>query len=219
MSNIIIDLETIPNQSESAINLIASEIKAPAQMKVQKTIDDWHSGSGKYEGAKEKAIQEQYLKTSFDGGYGQICCIGVDIDGHEHCLVDAGNEDQMLAAFWDMIGCDVTSPYFIAHNAKFDLPFLWHRSIINGVAPHKFFKAYGRHNSDYYCTMEAWAGFNGKIGLDRLAKILGLGSKTEGMDGSQVWPEYQKGNIKKISDYCLDDVRLTKAIYERLTIK
>lgn len=217
--NIVIDIETIPDQSPTAKQEIAETIKHPAQMKKQETIDDWHNGNGKYAGEKDKAIEEKYLKTSFDGGYGQIICIGFDVDGSEHMLTTTGDDRDLLSNFWDIIGECKESLYFIAHNAKFDLPFLWHRSIVNSVKPAKFFKAYGRHNSDYFCTMEGWAGFNGKIGLDRLAKILKLGGKTEGMDGSQVWPEFQKGNIKKIADYCMDDVRLTKAIYERLTIR
>lgn len=219
MSVIIIDLETIPDQSPTAMQDIAETIKPPAQMKKTATIDDWHKGNGKYAGEKEKAINEKWLKTSFDGGYGQICCICIDVDGEQLTFISDASEESLLKCFWSTIDSLSASPYFVAHNAKFDLPFLWHRSIINGVVPHKFFKAHGRHNSDYFCTMEAWAGWNGKIGLDRLAKILGLGSKTEGMDGSQVWPEYQKGNIQKIAGYCMDDVRLTKAIYERLTIK
>ena len=105
----------------------------------------------------------------------------------------------------------------VFHNAKFDIPFIWHRSVINQVEPSKFFKPHGRHNSDHFCTMEGWAGFGGKISLNNLAKILDLGAKTEGMDGSQVCPEYEKGNIKKIADYCLDDVRLTRKIYNKLT--
>jgi len=217
--NIVIDIETIPDQSPTAKQEIAETIKHPVQMKKQETIDDWHNGSGKYAGEKEKAIEEKWLKTSFDGGYGQICCICFDMGGHEHSLTTTGDDRDLLSNFWDIINETKESLYFIAHNAKFDLPFLWHRSIVNNVIPAKFFKPHGRHGSDHFCTMEAWAGFNGKIGLDRLAKILRLGSKTEGMDGSQVWPEFQKGNIQKIADYCMDDVRLTKAIFERLTIK
>ena len=53
--------------------------------------------------------------------------------------------------------------------------------------------------------------------MDNLAKAIGVSGKTEGMDGSQVWPEYQKGNIDKIMDYCADDVLCTKYIYKRLT--
>ena len=216
--NIVIDIETIPDQSPAAKQEIAETIKHPAQMKKQETINDWHYGNGKYAGEKDKAIDEKYLKTSFDGGYGEIICICVDIDGDKGIFSNKKGEQNMLIDFWDAIETATPAPYFIAHNAKFDLPFLWHRSIVNSVST-KGFSPHGRHNSNHYCTMEAWAGFNGKIGLDRLAKILGFPGKTEGMDGSQVWPEYQKGNLNKIIDYCMDDVQLTKHIFERMTCK
>ena len=211
---IIIDIETLPNQSATAQAEIGANIKPPAQMKKAETIQEWLNGTGKYEGAKDAAINDQYLKTSFDGGYGSICCICVDDNGKERTYTDESGEAALLADFWNDLRTD--SPYFVAHNAKFDLPFIWHRSVVLQIQPSKFFKVHGRHNSDHFCTMEAWAGFNGKISLNNLSKILGLGQKTEGMDGSQVWPEYQKGNIKKIAEYCMDDVRLTKAIHNKL---
>jgi predicted PolB exonuclease-like 3'-5' exonuclease len=214
--DIVIDIETIPDQSEGAIKRISKNIKHPAQMKKQETIDDWHNGAGKYAGEKDKAIQEAYLKTSFNGGYGQIVCICADFEGEEYSFTTTGDDKGLLKEFWSCVYDKTVSTYFIAHNAKFDLPFLFHRSIINNVKPARDFKPHGKHGNSYFCTMEAWAGFNGRISLDELSNILGVGSKTEGMSGDQVWPEYQKGNIQKIAGYCMDDVRLTKAIYERL---
>jgi len=147
--NIVIDIETIPDQSPTAKQEITETIKHPAQMKKAETIDDWHKGNGKYAGEKDKAIEEKYLKTSFDGGYGQIVCICVDIDGAEWSVQTKGSEGKLLTDFWSIINAETPSPFFIAHNAKFDLPFLWHRSIVNGVPPRHLLKPYGRHGSDY----------------------------------------------------------------------
>lgn len=216
---IVIDIETLPDQSDNAKERIAENVKHPAAMKKGETIADWHNGTGKYAGAKEIEINNQYLKTSFDGGRGQIACICLDyIDTDESVSysVDDGSEASLLEFLWDDIKHRTELPYFIAHNAKFDLPFLWHRSVINGVNPGVQFNPHGRHGSNHFCTMEAWAGFGQRISLNNLADILGEGSKTEGMDGSQVWPEYQKGNIDKIVGYCADDVALTSRIYKRL---
>lgn len=233
--DIVIDIETIPDQSPGALDKIKSEltVKAPDLTK-PKLIDALGLGDqGKYktvpelkdmwldrfgDEAKGDQANEKWLKTSLDGAYGSIVCV---------CFNDkvfashGGTEAELLNDMWRAIDydCNGVMPRFIAHNAKFDLPFLFHRSVILGVKPAKGFKPYGRHGSDYYCTMEAWAGYNGMIGLDRLAKILGLKGKTEGMSGSEVWPEYQKGNIDRIVEYCQDDVKLTKLIYEKLTFK
>lgn len=215
--NVFIDLETIPDQSKDAKSRIAETIKPPAQMKKPETIDEWINGKGKYEGVRDKAIENAWLKTSLNGGYGEICSAALEIDNKMYSI--GGKEDAILNYIWCVISDKVKSNervMFIAHKAKFDLPFLWHRSVINGVKPSIDFKPHGRHGIDYYCTMQAWAGYNGMISLDALAKILGVGSKTEGMSGSQVWPEYKAGNIQKIVDYNIDDVRLLRAVYDKL---
>lgn len=217
---IVIDIETIPDQGAMAVKDIELSIKPPAAMKKQETIDDWHNGAGKYKGVKNEAIKEAYLKTSFDGSYGQIVCICASINGVIRKYTDKEmNEDELLTVFWDDVKKQTVSPFFVAHNAKFDLPFIYKRSVINGVDIPVLFKPFGRHGSQYHCTMEAWEGFNGRIKLDTLAKILKVGKKTEGIDGSKVFGEWQDGNIDKISDYCRDDVQLTLDIYNKQTFQ
>ena len=234
--NIVIDIETIPDQSAGAVELIAKdlEVKAPDLLKPKlvealglgddgkfKTVPElkamWVDKFGKAE--KLNQAKAKWLKTSFDGAYGQICCVCADVGGEPITVTNAVREKDMLAVLWSEISrlTNGREPYFVAHNAKFDLPFLYHRSVINGVKPVRGFKPHGKHGYNHFCTMEGWAGFNGKIGLDRLAGILGEGSKTESMSGADVWPEYQKGNIDKIASYCRDDVMLTKKVFERLT--
>ena len=231
---ITIDVETIPDQTPGAVEKITETltVKAPDLTKPKliealnldpsvakfKTVPElkevWIAEFG--EAAKLEQANAKWLKTSFDGGRGQICSICIDIIDEDIQISFDGPEDNILTQFWNTVQEKTQLPYFIAHNAKFDLPFLWHRSVINGVNPGVTFNPHGRHGSNHFCTMEAWAGFNGRISLNNLADILGEGSKTEGMDGSQVWPEYQKGNIDKIVGYCADDVALTSRIYKRL---
>lgn len=235
--NIFIDIETIPDQSPGALDRFMDDsVKVTCPHKTKAAIgadlgmveseykfigaDDlkqkWIDSKG--EDAKKEQAKEKWLKTSFDGGYGQICCICISVGVFDFKLT-AKHEKQLLTDFWHEINrvTDNRAPFFIAHNAKFDLPFLFHRSVINQVKPNQFFKPFGRHNVDHFCTMEGWAGYNGRIGLDRLCGILGVTGKTEGMSGADVWPEYQKGNIDKIAEYCMDDVRATKSVYNLLT--
>ena len=55
---------------------------------------------------------------------------------------------------------------------------------------------------------------NAKIGLDILAKSMGLGGKLQGMDGSKVFYEYfEKNNSEKIEEYCAIDVLTTYSVY------
>ena len=50
--------------------------------------------------------------------------------------------------------------------------------------------------------------------LDALAKLCGFPGKL-GMDGSQVWPQYQAGGLEDIRRYCETDVMNTYLVYCR----
>lgn len=227
--NVFIDIETIPDQSNGAVELIADklEVKPPANYNKPDYIKDLSLGDqGKYktipelkdlwvnefsETKKLEQAEEQWLKTSFDGGKGQLCCVGIAISDSTITTL-TGDEPSILSEL-NFILKGVSSPTFIAHNKKFDLPFLFKRMVINNIKPEFYFNP---HSKSHVCTMELWEGFNGKISLDNLATQLGLGGKYEGMDGSQVWPEFKAGNIAKISDYCADDVRILRDIYNKI---
>lgn len=229
---VFIDIETIPDQSEGAVDRIAEEIevKVPTDLTKPKLMDSlgvddkyktvdelkemWLDKFGKEQ--KLEQAKEKWLKTSFDGSRGQNICIGAEVaqTGEKFCQC-TGDEVELLESFWDWVLDRSHSPEveFIAHNKKFDLPFIFHRSVINDVRPTVRFDPYSRSHT---CTMELWAGFNGKIGLDRLASALCLEGKEEGMSGADVWPEYQKGNLNGIAKYCAQDVEVLKAVYNRI---
>jgi len=251
MLKLIIDIETIPDQSPSAIGDIMKTmvVKAPALNK-QPLIDALGLGDkGKYknvdelkalwvekfgESERENQAKAKWLKTSFDGAKGEICCICIStLTGGVIKIV--GSEVDILNQLNDYItkllgGVFITrgkmanpannAVYFIGHNSKkFDLPFLHKRYVINKIKPSFNLIAHGRHGQNCFDTMEEWAGYGEWISMDNLAKALGVKGKTEGMSGAGVWPEYQKGNIQKIADYCADDVECTKEIYKRLTFQ
>ena len=236
---LFLDIETIPDQTAGAIDrYMGDEIRCPHKSKVDigkdlgmkpedyKFIgaDDfkqlWIERKGK-EAAKVQA-EQKWLKTSLDGSYGQIICIGYCLErasgASESGVLSIDNyesEKELLEAFWSIEFYGRT-PQLIAHNTGFDLPFIWHRSVINGTSPSIKFDPWARQGEKRYCTMEAWAGFKGMISLDNLASILGVQGKSMGMSGKDVWPEYKAGNIAKISEYCADDVRVLKEVYNKL---
>lgn len=239
---VFIDIETIPDQSDSAINIIAETltVKAPDLTKPKliellnldpakdkfKTVaelkDIWFERNS--ESAKIEQATEQWLKTSFDGGKGQICCICACLENQEFPTKMIGTEKEILDQLSNFIEVNASFdrvdaiPYFIGHNSiKFDIPFLFKRYVINGIKPSFKLIPHARHGVNGFDTMVEWAGFGNRISMDNLAKSLGIKGKTGGMDGSKVWPEYQAGNIDKIADYCADDVYCTKEIYNRLT--
>jgi predicted PolB exonuclease-like 3'-5' exonuclease len=64
--------------------------------------------------------------------------------------------------------------------------------------------------------MQQWAGYNQRISLDDLAKVLGLKSHKGEMDGSKVFEAFQKKKHEDIEKYCMDDTLLTADIYKRI---
>lgn len=197
--NIYLDIETIPAQPELETKAeIAKTIEAPASMKKAETIADWHNGVGKYAGVKDAAIEEAYRKTALDGANGEVISVsysdGKDILVTSRELDDSEyTEAQLLkSVFWHIEemaknhGSKI-DPYFVGHNIQWDLKFLWHRAVINKVNPGFKLPFGGRHKSDFYDNMQAWAGFNGRISQDNLSKALGMEGKRDEVTGSNVW--------------------------------
>lgn len=223
--NVFIDIETIPEQPEDeAKSLIAGTIKAPTTMKKIETIADWHSGAGKYAGVKAAAIEDAYRKTSFDGAKGEICSIAWKVEGSDIASASLANgpEETILSAFFECVstGCKGRPPFFIGqYIAGFDLKFIFHRSVILGIKPPFRLPFDGRHEKDYYCTQQAWAGHNGRMSQDNLCKALGIEGKPGDIDGSKVWDFYKAGKIERIEEYNRDDVEKVEQIYNRLNFK
>lgn len=179
----------------------------------------------------ESVANELWEKTSFNPDVAPIACIVIgyyDASGYQVRVFEVNdmvNESEMLEEFHATIvsictanNVEVRKVNFVGHNiAKFDLPFIWKRSVINDVntcGGVKWIDA--RHGQHCYDTMIAWAGFGNRISADNLCKILGIKGKTEGMDGSKVYDTWQT-DPKKVIEYCNDDVQLVKEIHKRLT--
>src|SRR5438105_10722575 len=70
-----------------------------------------------------------------------------------------------------------------------------------------------------YDTMRAWwlGDRRSRVSLDDIAWALGLeSSKTADVEGSRVFDLYQAGKLLEIREYNLNDVRLTRKVYERM---
>jgi 3'-5' exonuclease len=221
--NLFIDIETIPQQPEAEEKAeIANNIQAPAQMSKAETIAAWHAGEGSYAGVKDALIEETYRKTSFDGARGEIISIAFAVDDDPVLCVHRGiysAETEMLEAAKDAILTTLCgrAPWFIGHNiGGFDLKFLFQRFVINRVDPQIDFKHWGRHGSQYYDTMQAWAGYGNRISQDNLCKALGIEGKPDDIDGSKVWDFYKAGKIEEIAKYNADDVEKVRKIYNRM---
>ncbi|HEX8932386.1 MAG TPA: ribonuclease H-like domain-containing protein, partial [Patescibacteria group bacterium] len=170
---------------------------------------------------KDKTDEEIHVSTSFEGTFGRICCIGI-IKEDERGLIQkdvfAGSEKEILTNFWK--AAEGVHRY-VGHNIwAFDLPFIYKRSIINGVKPIALNFARYR-NIPIYDTMMEWELWNMMKAqkLDTLAKILGLPTSKDEMDGSMVADYFKAGRIEEIKKYCMKDVELTRKVYYKMTFE
>ena len=232
--NIYFDIETIPAQDPAAIQLIRADvekqkiaIQAPNNYKDQEKIDAYIKAEVEKLDAEFDAT---YRKTSFDGGLGEICCIGYAIDDRPPVSIYGVSEAYILNDFFGFLK-DVYKqslqkrPIFIGHNiVNFDLRFLFQRSVMNNVQPPMMIPFNAKPwDENIFDTMTAWAGHGNRVSLDKLCKIFNIPMKGseigEEIDGSKVWDFYQAGRIEDIAKYCEGDVERTRQAYKRMTFQ
>ncbi len=168
-----------------------------------------------YERKKTRASFGEFLRgTSLSGNWGRILCIGIAF-GDQPAEVLTGDESAILREFWQRVA---HATLFVGHNAlDFDLPFIWKRSVIHRVPPSVALTFERFRTAPIFDTMRVWDQWGpSSTGLDQLAKILGLQSSKQGIDGSQVYDYYRAGRQDDIYSYCKRDVELTRAVYQRL---
>jgi DNA polymerase III epsilon subunit-like protein len=133
----------------------------------------------------------------------------------------SGTEKQILEKFWGFFESDSR---FISFNGRqFDGPFLMIRSAVNDIIPKRDLVGY-RYGYHPNCDLREALNFFGttnakqfKFNLDLACKTFGVEtSKSEGIDGRSVETWYRAGRHREIADYCLEDVRATAELYEKL---
>ncbi len=133
----------------------------------------------------------------------------------------SGTEKQILEKFWDWFDND--SRFITFNGRQFDGPFLMIRSAVNGVIPKRDLVGY-RYQMHPNCDLREALNFYGttnsrqfKFNLDLACKVFGVTtSKREGVDGRSVESWYRAGLHREIADYCLEDVRATLELYEKI---
>ena len=227
---IIFDLETVPSQHPDARELVRASIKPPGTLKKPESIAAWWANEA------DAAVEDAYRRQSLDGGLaGEVISIAACTpDGRQwvRCRTQEEKESELLLAFGAQVESWIDQdaravaegfnyaqdPFLIAHNAAFDLGFLWRRCIVNGVRlPFKVPGPMARAGQHYGDTMSAWAGYGNRVSLDALCRAPGVPSpKDNGMDGSQVFDAWLAGEHERIAQYNLADAVATLAVWERL---
>jgi hypothetical protein len=139
---------------------------------------------------------------------------GIDQDGNEQ------DEKKSLLAFLEfMKEFDRESDELVGHNIiGFDLPFLFQRCLAHCISARPLVDLGEYRVRGVFDTMHAWwLGAKRFVSLDDIAWALGIeSSKTATVEGSKVFDLYQAGRLAEIRAYNLNDVRVTRKVYERM---
>ena len=150
---------------------------------------------------------------------------GVTNSQSEHAfgIDEEGNEQDEAQALKDFLALmsdfDVECDLIVGHNIiGFDLPFIFQRCLVNNITVKPFVDLSEFRVAGVYDTMRGWwLGGRNRVGLDDIAWALGIeSSKTGEVEGSKVFDLYQAGKLAEIREYNLNDVRVTRKVYERM---
>jgi len=139
-------------------------------------------------------------------------------------------EKEIIQRFFD--GIERYSPQLVSWNGGgFDLPVLHYRSLVHRITAPKYWDM-GEDDRDYkwnnYISryhmrhldlMDLLALYQARANapLDQIAQLCGFPGKL-GMDGSQVWGAYQRGELAAIRHYCETDVMNTYLVFLRFQL-
>ena len=171
-----------------------------------------------------KKEDELYERSSFDGTYSRIVCIGMlvfspSMEPQGAVSWYGSNEADLLRQFWGRLG-EIRPSLFITHNGLgFDLPFIKKRSIIHRVKPSMEISLAKFRTEPVYDTMAVWSNWDmrGWVKLDILARALQV--ETKSGSGKEVAEMWAAGQGKAIAEYCLQDTYVTYACYNRMTFR
>jgi predicted PolB exonuclease-like 3'-5' exonuclease len=140
------------------------------------------------------------------------------------------SEPELIRRFFD--GIEKLTPQLVSWNGSgFDLPVLQHRALICGACAarywdwgdedreFKFNNYLGRFHTRHIDLMDVLAGFQNRANapLDAMARLCGFPGKL-GMDGSQVYAAFKRGEIGAIRNYCETDVANTYLLFQRFQL-
>lgn len=225
-----------------------AELRPPANYKDPAKIEAWKAEElPKKKGALEAQINASaserdakidtaWRSTSFDGALCQIVCIGsaigdaspLTLHSKPQEVLSLKAEGQLLRSWFAALELAVPTEerhalIWVGHNViDFDLRILYQRSVVHGIRPPYWIPFDSKPWGDrVYDTMLGWAGNRGRVGLDKLCRILGIDAKGselgDEIDGSKVWDFVKEGRIKDVATYCAGDVHRAREVHRRLT--
>lgn len=182
-------------------------------------------------GREEESSASIYPRASIYAEFGKIVCISCGClqgQGDDKKLVIKSyygdDEKRLLSEFAGMLQkwSGDAEKFLCAHNGKeFDYPYICRRMIILGIDIPEILKIAGRKPWEirHLDTMEMWkfGDFKSFTSLKLLAKVLGIPSPKDDIDGSRVNEVYWvEKDLERIVTYCQKDVVTLTQVLLRL---
>jgi 3'-5' exonuclease len=177
---------------------------------------------------EEETSETAYQRAGIYAEFGKVICISCGYmsgSGEDRKLTIKSyyNEDEkaLLMEFCNVLNnwgrdndrlADEDKKFLCAHNGReFDYPYLCRRMIINKIALPDILKLQGKKPWQicHYDTMELWkfGDYKSYTSLKLLARVLGIPSPKDDIDGSQVHSVYWvEKDLRRIVEYCQKDV-------------
>ena len=139
-------------------------------------------------------------------------------------------EADIVKRFFD--GIEKYTPQLVSWNGSgFDLPVLHYRALVHGIPGSRYWDQgdndrdfkynnyLARYHTRHTDLMDVLAGYSNRAfaPLDDMAQLCGLPGKL-GMEGSQVYGAWQRGEIEAIRNYCETDVANTYLLFLRFQL-
>jgi len=205
---LFLDIETVPQ--ESSFDLLDDDFK-------QLWEDKSRHGREKH----GTTISESYGDAGIYAEFGKIICVSVGYFAqrlHERVFRVTSfyghDEKKLLSDFSELLETRTNHPFrmLCAHNGKeFDFPYLCRRMLISGIRLPQMLDIAGKKPWEiaHLDTMELWkfGDFKNYTSIKVLAKVFGIPTPKDDIDGSQVrGVYYEQNDIDRIEVYCKKDV-------------
>ncbi len=204
---LFLDIETVPQHSVYS--------SMPEKLKTL-----WDKKSSYFRKDEQEAA-DVYEKAGIYAEFGLIICISVGVITANRKPYGirirsyAGNDEKKILLELGSMLTKYSSGkeiYLCAHNGKeFDFPYIARRMLINGIKLPALLDIAGKKPWEvkHLDTLELWkfGDYKHYTSLDLLTAIFNIPSPKADMDGSMVADVYwNKGDLKRISEYCQQDV-------------
>lgn len=220
LQNILfLDIETVPQAPD--YNLLDPDWKKL-----------WEAKSANIKRQEEDSPETLYNRAGIYAEFGKVICISCGYFRYEGGDISFrlrsfyGDDEQLLLKEF----AETLTRHFnkaenllCAHNGKeFDFPYLCRRLIINQLPIPEILNIAGKKPWDvkHIDTMELWkfGDYKSYTSLNLLAKVLGVPTPKDDIDGSMVREVYyQENNLERIATYCQKDVLTTAQILLRFS--